>query len=110
MELPSFDDLVKSKSDPHLADVRRTILGAGHYSEHIARWMRYYNAKQVSPVKPVLTPAAKMSRYTMCSRYPYLLPSAIPGNGYFDAVMSVFELESRLKGTLYRINIEINLS
>lgn len=53
LELPSFDDLVKSKSDPDLSDVRRTILEAGHYSEHIARWMKYYNAKQVSPVIPV---------------------------------------------------------
>lgn len=52
LELPSFDDLVKSKS-PRLSEVRRTILGAGHYSDHIARWMRYYNAKQVSPVTPV---------------------------------------------------------
>ena len=50
VELPSFDDLVKLKHDPGLSSVKRTILGAGHYSEHIARWMRYYNAKQVSPV------------------------------------------------------------
>ena len=48
VELPSFDDLVKLKHDPGLSSVKRTILGAGHYSEHIARWMRYYNAKQVS--------------------------------------------------------------
>lgn len=50
VELPSFDDLVKLKHDPGLSSVKRTILGAGHYSEHIARWMRYYNAKQVSLV------------------------------------------------------------
>ena len=48
VELPSFDDLVKLKHDPGLSSVKRTILGAGHYSEHIARWMRYYNAKQVT--------------------------------------------------------------
>lgn len=47
LELPSFDDLIMSKSDSYLADLRGIILEAGHYSEHIARWMKYYNAKQV---------------------------------------------------------------
>ena len=53
MDLPNFDDLMKSKSDHDLSEIKRTILGAGHYSEHIARWMRYYNAKQVSLINPV---------------------------------------------------------
>lgn len=50
MDVPNFDDLMKSKSDPDLSEIKRTILGAGHYSEHIARWMRYYNAKQMNIV------------------------------------------------------------
>ncbi|XP_015772476.1 PREDICTED: bifunctional heparan sulfate N-deacetylase/N-sulfotransferase 4-like [Acropora digitifera] len=48
LELPSFDDLIMSKSDSYLTDLRGIILEAGHYSEHIARWMKYYNAKQMS--------------------------------------------------------------
>ena len=47
LELPSFDDLIMSKSDSYLTDLRGIILEAGHYSEHIACWMKYYNAKQV---------------------------------------------------------------
>ena len=47
LELPSFDDLIMSKSDSYLTDLRGIILEAGHYSEHIARWMKYYDAKQV---------------------------------------------------------------
>lgn len=49
-QLPSFDDLIMSKSDSYLADVKRIILEAGHYSERIASWMKYYNAKQMSIV------------------------------------------------------------
>ncbi|KAK2560252.1 Bifunctional heparan sulfate N-deacetylase/N-sulfotransferase 4 [Acropora cervicornis] len=48
LELPSFDDLIMSKSDSYLTDLRGIILEAGHYSEHIARWMKYYDAKQMS--------------------------------------------------------------
>ena len=79
VELPSFDDLVKLKHDPGLSSVKRTILGAGHYSEHIARWMRYYNAKQVSPVYMQfmvtrrLFPSSKNPRfqnYAMCKKRP----------------------------------------
>ena len=79
VELPSFDDLVKLKHDPGLSSVKRTILGAGHYSEHIARWMRYYNAKQVSPVYMQfmvtrrLFPSSKNPRFqseAMCKKRP----------------------------------------
>ena len=45
--LPPFGELLKVPHDSPLAPVRREILTAGQYADHIGRWMKYYDAKQV---------------------------------------------------------------
>lgn len=43
----TFTDIVTSQTNPELLRMRTAILRPGHYSEHIGRWMRFFNSKQM---------------------------------------------------------------
>lgn len=42
-----FTDIVTSQTNPELLRMRTAILRPGHYAEHIGRWMKFYDPKQM---------------------------------------------------------------
>ena len=42
-----FTDIVTSQTNPEMLRMRTAILRPGHYAEHIGRWMKFYDPKQM---------------------------------------------------------------